>query len=62
MELHIASLRVYFWDLVLGFLDWIEIGTNEGIELGLRDGKILETTLGAPDGFLLGTYYGVEIG
>ena len=40
----------------------IDLGNNEGIELGLWDGKVLGTTLGAIDGLSLGTYYGTELG
>ena len=43
-------------------LYWIDLGTNECIELCFWDGKILGTTLGAPDVFLLGTHDGEELG
>ena len=42
-------------------LHFIEIGTNEGIELGFWDGKVLGTTLGELDKLSLGKYEGIQL-
>ena len=40
----------------------IDLGNNEGTEIGFWYGKVLVTTLGAMDRFSMGTYYGTELG
>ena len=49
MELKMASLIFWFLDALLGYLDGIEVGCNEGTELWLYSGRMLGKTLGIYD-------------
>ena len=43
-------------------VDGIELGTNEGTKLGLRDGRVIGAIFCDTDGIPLGAYYGLDIG
>ena len=43
-------------------MDGIDIGTNEGTKLGLRDEIVLDKNLGYMYGLPIGTYDGSDIG
>ena len=42
-------------------VDRLELCTNKGTKLGLRHGRVIETTFGAMDEFPLGTYDGSDV-
>ena len=44
-------------DALLGSVDGLELDTDEGVELGFPDGKVVGTVLGDNEGLRLGTYY-----
>ena len=45
----------------LGYICGLEVGTSVCNKLGFSDGKVIETALGAMDGILLRTYYGIVL-
>ena len=61
----ILGLAYYFSTLDWKFeqsVDGLELGTNEGTKLKLRDGIVLGTTFGVIYGLLLGTYDHSDLG